>query len=172
MKYLTEEGLGIFLNVLYPDEFWIHNKSLNKKYKFRPDYVSEKNKIIVEFNGYRHYNNSRVIIHDEQKYKIEKDLGYEIIVIPYFVQLEEKTIKLLFKKDFKYELQYPHGFIDKKALLPCDFCYLGIQRFLNDLIYFDIIKKDIIISLKNKVLEKNNEKLVIPLIADFIKLLK
>lgn len=172
MKYLTERSLGDFLNVLYPDALWVHNKSLNNQYKFRPDYVSEKNKIIIEFNGYRHYNESKAILSDYQKYNISKDLGYDVIVIPYFVQLETKTIKLLFKKDFKYELQYPHGFIDKKALLPCDFCYLGIQRFLNDIEYFNIIKEDIIKSLKDKILEKGNEELVIPQVSDFKNLLK
>lgn len=161
MNYLTEIELGKILNNIYNEEF-IHDKCIDNFHKFRPDYRSEKQKIIVEFNGYRHYSSSTVIMNDYKKYKILEDLGYKVIIIPYFVQISTLIIKQLFNIEYKYIQQYLHGFIDDKALLPADFCYLGIQRFEKDLIDFNIISNDIILSIKNKILQSNNRYIVLP----------
>jgi len=161
-EYLTQERLEEFLNQLYPDGEWLFNKAVSKTIKSRPDYRSDIYKIIVEFNGFRHYNSSEVIIKDISKYENYKLSGYSVIEIPYFVQLSTTVIKLLFDKDIDYKQTYQHGFIDDKALLPCDFCQLGTQRFEQDLIKFDVICKDILDSLLEKVKQKGNKYLVLP----------
>lgn len=152
--YLTETTLGPTLKDLFNEDF-IHNKKFGN---FRPDYRSDSLKLIVEFDGYRHYSSSSNIVKDYQKDREFKNLGYKIVRIPYFVQLDSKIIKLLFDLNKEINNVYPHGFIDSKALLPADFCELGVNRFEDDLnITFKVIKNDITSSLKDKIktLDKN-----------------
>lgn len=161
-SYLTESKLKLFLEGVYNNNV-IHNKTVpNNKLKTRPDFRIDEHNIIVEFDGYRHYSNSRRIVQDNRNDIIYKSLGYNVIRIPYFVQLDKSIIKLLFDKDLYYEQVYKHGFIDSKAMLPSDFCELGIHRFKSDLIKFSIIKDDIIKSLQAKIEEFNNIDLVLP----------
>lgn len=146
--YLTEEKLIIFL-YKYIDKDGIHNKQF-MKYKFRPDFVSHKHKLVVEFDGYLHYTKSKTILDDYRKDDIIAKEGYSITRIPYFVQLDKAVIQNNFNKfitdPFDY-IQYPHGFIDDKAVLPADFCTLGIKKFKDDLSKFSYIKGEIIKSL-------------------------
>ena len=159
--YLTEENL-----VEFTKEFVSQDLILDKQfkpYKFRPDVLIQKQKIILEFDGYLHYTQPNIILKDYEKNNILKNLGYKIIRIPYFVQLDEKTIKYIFPDLLVYRIsEYPHGFIDKKAILPAAFCELGIKRFIDDLEKFNFIKNDIIESLENKIKELGNILLVYP----------
>jgi hypothetical protein len=152
-KYLTEKSLIQFL-LEKVDSSGICNKAL-KPYKFRPDYVSTQHMIIVEFDGYLHYTKSKTILDDSNKDKIFSHLGYKIIRIPYFVQLDKRVMHKLFGDfvldSFDY-VDYPHGFIDSKAVLPADFCSLGVQRFKSDLERFDFIRDEILKSLYIKPL--------------------
>lgn len=162
-EYLTEKSLGVFLKQLYPKHQFINNKVVPKSgLKNRPDFRNEKLKLIVEFDGYRHYSFAKSILIDREKDKTYSQLGYKIVRIPYFVQLSTGIIKLLFDKKLKIGQNYPHGFIDRKAMLPADFCELGIERFKKDLIFFSIIKDDIKLSLENKIKELGNKDLVLP----------
>ena len=38
---------------------------------------------------------------------------------------------MIFDKDMDYPQDYSHGFIDKAAKLPCDFCERGVGKFKN-----------------------------------------
>ena len=89
-------------------------------------------------------------------------MGYTIIRIPYFVQLSTIVIKELFHKTYSMTQEYPHGFISEKALLPSDFCEMGIGRFINDLNRFSYIQRDIIKSLVDRVDEADQILLVLP----------
>ncbi len=167
MEYLTESKLDSILKIIYPNSNIIHNKAF-PNYKFRPDYRIENEKIIIEFDGYLHYTQSKVIINDYYKNQILFQNNYKIIRIPYFIQLSQEIILKLFQKNINFIQEYPHGFIDKKACLPSDFCYLGIKRFEEDLNYFNICYNDIIKSLKNKIIENKNINLVLPEILHFL----
>lgn len=58
---------------------------------------------------------------------------------------------------------YPHGFIDSKAVLPADFCELGIERFVLDCLNFpDAVSNKIGESINIKAKELGNIKKVIP----------
>lgn len=161
--YLTEEKLGNFLNLLYPGIIFIHNKVVPKSsIKNRPDYRSDDLNIIVEFDGYRHYSLSSTIINDKIKDLVYTSLGYKVIRIPYFIQLSEKVIFELFEKNFEWKQKYPHGFICNKALLPSDFCELGIERFKQDLNRFDFTRQEIQNSIKAKIKELGEIELVLP----------
>ena len=163
VTYLTEENLIDYLAVIFPNVEWIHNKTF-PGYKFRPDYRNDGLKIVVEFDGYQHYTQVKNIIKDQEKDIIYTETGYKIIRIPYFVQIETRTIAGLFDKTIERELSYPHGFIANNStlVLPADFCELGVDRFISDLEKFHYIKDDIVKSLKDKVDLLGDKRLVVP----------
>lgn len=153
MSYLTEKKLFDYLKIIYPKvDDWIHNKTVvNSGSKFRPDYLSDSLKIIVEFNGYSHYTNSKRIMMDEQKKQLFTELGYKYIEIPYFVQMSKDMIKHYFNKSIKIKQIYPHGFIDLKVITPSDFCSLGALRFHKECFKLnEKISKEILNSLRMK----------------------
>jgi hypothetical protein len=144
-EYLTEFKLGNILKMIYPNNKFINNKQVPESgVRFRPDYRCDELMLIVEFDGYQHYTQYKNIIRDNEKDEIYENMGYTIIRIPYFVQIDSKTISHLFGVNLEYNIEYPHGFIDHKVIYPCDFCYEGLKRFKRDLIKFEYIKDDII----------------------------
>lgn len=162
--YLTESNLGKILKDIVPDLEFVHDKAVPdaKNKRRRPDYRCDSEKLIIEFDGDTHYCKAQRIITDAEKDEDYSALGYRIFRIPYFVQMTEQVIKNIFGKDMVFEQVYPNGFIDPKAILPADFCELGISQFLKDLKTFDYYKDEIIESLKNKVKEKGNINHVLP----------
>lgn len=147
-EYLTEELLGIFLSEIFPGEEIIHNRKI-QELNFRPDYFIPGRKLIVEFDGFFHYTDNRVISKDMDNFIKSYDNGYEIIRIPYFVQLSRSNIIIYFDdilegseieilNDFN---SYPDGFIDKKVVLPGKFSSLGLRNYEeltnSTLVYFD-----------------------------------
>ena len=150
-NYLTEDSLYELLTHLYTDFEIIRNKIVpNSNIKNRPDFRIESKKLIIEFDGYRHYTMPNVILTDINKDKVYSSIGYTVIRIPYFIQMTFELQKLLFDTVCNVETSYPHGFIDDAALLPAAYCELGIIRFKNDLEKFKLVYADIINSLKYK----------------------
>ncbi|AVT59756.1 MULTISPECIES: DUF559 domain-containing protein [Pectobacterium] len=162
--YLTEQNLGVFLKEIAPELQFIHDKAVpgacNKRR--RPDYRCDSQKLIIEFDGDAHYCKAQRVIIDKEKDLDYMGLGYTIFRIPYFIQLTEEMIGGIFRKNITFTQRYPHGFIDSKAVLPADFCELGIKRFLDDLERFSEYRNDVINSLRSKIKEKENIDLVIP----------
>lgn len=150
-NYLTEDRLYEALKIIFKIDFirdrQVPDSGINK----RPDFRNDELKLIVEFDGERHYTNNKIQKSDMLKAKRYSDMGYKVIRLPYFVQLSSSIIKLLFDIDIDWEQQYPHGFIDEKAMLPVDYNYFGIYRFKGDLNKFEIIKSDVIQSLESKI---------------------
>ena len=162
--FLHQNNLYEYLRIIFPNtNDWIIDKCL-PGYRFRPDYRSEQLKLIVEFDGYRHYTVSKQVKADQQRNELYYSLGYKVVRIPMFVQLTTPIIKLLFDVDVQVEQVYPHGFISDAGtlILPADFCYIGIQRFLEDLITFKIIRQDIIDSLLVKIRKLEDIDIVVP----------
>ena len=89
-------------------------------------------------------------------------MGYRIVRIPYFIQMTQELLHILFQQEFSYQQCYPHGFIDDNAVLPANFCELGIMQFHADLGRFDIYRLDIISSLRKKITIKKEINLVLP----------
>jgi hypothetical protein len=127
--YLTEENLGPKLEEIFKVEF-IHNKNFNG---YRPDYRNDTLKLIVEFDGPRHFTESARIVKDYQNDLLSKKSHYRVVRIPYFVQLETRTIKHYFNQNYTLPQTFPHGFINDKIVLPADFCELGNYRY-NDIL--------------------------------------
>ena len=158
-NYLTEDSLEEFLKQIYPNKEIIRNKIVpNSNLKSRLDFRIEEEKLIVEFDGYRHYNSYETQLRDEIKYHHYTYMGYKVIRIPYFIQLSIEVILKLFDIHLPdFEQKYPHGFIDKKALTPLDFNYKGLLKFRDDLIIFEKeITEDILYSLVNTPEKRGN----------------
>ena len=120
------------------------------KINLRPDFRCEELKLIIEFDGYRHYSNSSVIINDMIKRNCYHMIGYKIVRIPYFVQLNKAAVIHFFgdQVESNTETDYPSGFWDDSCMLPCDYCEMGIRRFVKEMNeIYPIIKLDITYSL-------------------------
>lgn len=140
-KYnIGRTGLEEYLEVIFPEvKDWIHDKTTGiyldgKKFKGRPDYRSEKLKMIVEFDGLPHYKNPDVIINDEIKNTIYEEAGYKVIRIPYFIQLSNDVVEKLFGVKIKAELfdeKIPSLRLNSRNT-PAYLCPMGIRRMAID----------------------------------------
>lgn len=164
-EYLTEKLLRDFVLQRFSGNI-IFDKCYFKQSKSRQDVVIEDFKLVIEFNGASHYTNADRIIRDKEKEDLCKVNGFYLIEIPYFIQLDSNIVTMLFS-DYISDLSgfniYPHGFIDKKARLPADFCTLGLIRFYRDLEKFKIVLPDIVKSMNDKASQYKNIYSVYPL---------
>lgn len=164
-RYLDETSLGRFLRERLDAEILSNARVPTIARLFRPDYRSERHKLIVEFDGDQHYRSAKHVIEDKKRDQILTDAGYSVIRVPYFVQMTEPVIGLLFgdriadRERFK---EFPHGFISDAVVFPADFCELGVARFLTDLDRFAPIRADIIASLEQAAAARGDWRLVYP----------
>jgi|SRR5271165_3646990 len=132
-SYLDESSLGRFLRERLDPETISNAHVPTITRRFRPDYRSEKHRLIVEFDGDQHYRSAKHVIEDKERDRILSDAGYRVIRIPYFVQMTEPVIGGLFgncianRAPFK---DFRHGFVADTVVFPADFCELGVARFL------------------------------------------
>ncbi len=106
---LHRTGLEDYLKVIFPKiDDWIHDKALGivngTNYRCRPDYRSEELKLIIEFDGLQHYTKPNIIENDLKTTELYKGFGYEVVRIPYFIQLSNKAVKTLFNVVVSEEL--------------------------------------------------------------------
>lgn len=167
--WLNEEKLGKALELIFPNETFIHDKIVpDSGIRKRPDFRCERLKLIVEFDGSQHYTDVKWCYDDKEKDATYTHMGYKIVRIPYFVQLSSKVIEHLFGVKMEWHQVFPYGFIvDKNEVLPSDFCSLGYEHFLHDLKVFDYIKADILASLKWKLAKYQGDwNRILPLYVD------
>lgn len=164
-EYLTEKNLGLILDEICPNNDFIHDKSVegSKNKRRRPDYQSKERMLIIEFDGDSHYCKAQRIKSDVEKDNDYISLGYRIFRIPYFIQITSPVLKAMLDENIEFKQRYPNGFIDPKAILPADYCELGIDLFKKDLERFEYHANEIIESLKKKITEKRDSELVVPL---------
>lgn len=99
----------------------IHNKQIIKNgYKFRPDYKFDFNNktFIVEFNGYQHFTDPKVMYKDYLKRIIFNTDNHILVEIPYFIQINKDTFEYFFKVKAVGNIPdntFPHGFIHPKS---------------------------------------------------------
>lgn len=164
MKYLTEGSLGDYLAIIYPNVDFFRDRMVPESgLRNRPDYRSEQLKLIVEFDGWRHYSSAENVLTDDTKDRVYSTMGYNVVRIPYFVQMSAAVVFELFGVKTDIEQTYPHGFIDPQALLPADYCQMGIDKFLIDIHdKFKFISVDIIKSIRTKIEQLGDKRLVLP----------
>lgn len=153
---LPRTGLNEYLDVIFPNvKDWVHDKPLGKingkTYKIRPDYKSEKLKLIVEFDGAPHYQKPHVIQKDKYNTKIYESLGYKVVRIPYFIQLSKSAVKIFFNVDIKEDLfdENIPSLGENNKLNPGYLCPLGLKRMSQEFIKFPKQYEVNINSLKN-----------------------
>ena len=135
---ICRTGLDEYLEIIYPDYKWIHDKALGVidgvNYRMKPDYRCEEHKIIVEFDGLVHYSSPEQIMRDYKNTEIYGRLGYKVIRIPYFIQLTNKNVEKLFGVKVYMDL-FPVGVpslnIEMKST-PAYLCIDGIKRMAED----------------------------------------
>lgn len=153
-NYILEDDIGNFLPIIYKKATIIHNKQFEDT-KFRPDYVIKEEKLIVEYDGPRHFTLAKTVLDDDRKDIVYQQYNYRIIRIPYFIQLHSNTIKHFFNVELAPYNSFPHGFISDKVILPGDFCLYGLNKYslLLDRLSKDCpeVVNDINLSLNDKV---------------------
>lgn len=98
--------MGDYLKVIFPEvDDWIHDSVvpnlLNEdgtKCTKRPDFRSEQLKTIIEIDDPEHYKFPNKIDKDKEKDEIFSKAGYKIVRIPYFIQLSNNAVKVLFDR--------------------------------------------------------------------------
>ena len=142
---IVRTGLDVYLKIIFPEiDDWIHDQIVpdlmynGKKSRIRPDYRSEKLKMIVEFDGILHYKKVEEIINDERKNKIYEDNGYKVVRIPYFIQMTNEVAYQLFGVKVKEPLFNPNipSLGIEGECLPAFLCPLGVTRMAKDFIKF------------------------------------
>ena len=138
---LCRTGLDEYLNVIFPNiNDWVHDKQIPKELcngvitRRRPDYRSEKLKLIIEFDGLQHYINPDVILNDKIGTELYQTLGYKVVRIPYFIQLTNKVVKTLFGVETKIELFNENiaSLRSSNRNTPAYLCIAGIERMKNE----------------------------------------
>lgn len=148
--YLTEQKLvSVFEQISHDVETQFQVK--NYRYKWDLRYKN----FLVEFDGSFHYEKVKTLLSDSRKDQVARNHGFEIVRIPYWLQLTPETFSYFFNESCQVRTQYSHGFIDKNASLPANFCGLGIQRFQKELEnlrkHQQDVFRDIVDSLNKKI---------------------
>ena len=140
---LVRTGLDKYLSVIFPDTHdWLHDKAFGEhngvKYKIRPDYRSDSLKLIVEFDGLPHYKNPDTIQKDSANQMIYEKCGYNVVRIPYFIQLSNDVVEQLFGVKVQEPLFddfYPSlGITGRHS--PAYLCPAGIRRMAEEFMKF------------------------------------
>ena len=121
-------------------EYRINEKGLRRKaYDFYIK-IGSRN-ILIEYDGKQHYIETKQEATDACWTKVAQSRGFEVVRIPYFLQLDTKLINLLFnvKLNSKVSHTFPQGFIvngknnpwNYKSALPCDYNKIGFKDYNN-----------------------------------------
>lgn len=159
------------LRKLYPSINWLVGKGLVTQNgesaskivgkQIMPDFQSTELKMIIEIDGDRtnkpggHFTSKEKAEDDIRRKKIFESLGYKVIAIPPYIQLDASMIKHYFGinyEDILYPAATEHGFSHPEISLPTSFCKLGLDRFLNDMTTFPVtVKQKILDTLRKRV---------------------
>jgi len=135
-------GLDEYLEVIFPGSEWIHDTPFGihggENYRIRPDYRCEKLKLIVEFDGVQHYQKPDVIRKDKDNQKIYEKFGYHVVRIPYFIQMTNDAVKVLFGIEVSQPL-FPDNIPSmgpKGQNTPAYCCPAGVRRMAEEFLKY------------------------------------
>lgn len=137
--HLTEKKLGEFLEKVYPKGTWIKDKFCKESGTlYRPDFRNDHYMLAVEYDGPGHYTSAKRAIDDVNKHEAFTKIGYTVITIPYFLQIDDTIFHGVFEnngaKRNEYKMSdFPQGFIEDKCVLPADYCSCGLLRFSSEI---------------------------------------
>jgi len=139
--YLTESKLGKVLHKLFPNDDITPQFCFNDYKRLKFDYAIPSRRIVIEFDGPYHFTKPNK--GDTLKQLIcESEKGWEIIRIPYFIQLTPQWVEHLFNVDTysRYKCDFKTGFVSQDVVLPSEFCSHGLKlmmEYVEDLYYYD-----------------------------------
>lgn len=119
---------SMFNNVDFQKKHKIDNKVM------KPD-ITINDKIVVEFQGNKHFTISTTVYNDKLKKSIFENHNFIFVEIPYFVQLTSKVMNYYFGVDSDFSDSFPHGFVYPDLNYPGDFCLSGLRK------YFSFLRK-------------------------------
>lgn len=136
---ICRTGLEEYLKVIFPEiDDWVHDRPIGGEIKElkrkRPDYRSDQLRMIIEFDSLPHYQNPDQIQLDKERTELYQKYGYKVVRIPYFIQLTQETVKILFNRNISIKLfpdTVPSLTIHSKAT-PAFLCPLGIIRMAKE----------------------------------------
>ena len=131
--YLTQKKLAGALSEIVGKD-WIGNelKLPNSRRRWDMAYRRGEHTTVVEYDGDAHYRDPLKIKVDNEKDAVATSLGFTVVRIPYWIQLDTETLSHYFGLNAEVNQDFPHGFITTK-LFPGSYCEMGITRFQNDL---------------------------------------
>lgn len=162
--YLTQDKLTQLLSTMFEIKTEVPIEGTRFKSDIQFTYNGEK--YAVEFDGDSHYCDIKVMERDIRKDKHLFGKGFNIVRIPYWIQLDDTTFRMLFRFDSPTPIErtYQHGFIDNKAKTPAYFCVNGLQKFLEMMDYmaekYTGVFEEIIDSLNENKLNGNINNLI------------
>ena len=117
--------------------------------------------VVVECDGDQRYRNTLKIKPDDEKDAVAKELGFKVVRVPYWVQLDATTLKHWFGIDAVVEQDFPHGFIVTK-IFPASFCAMGIARFERELAVLpEAVRAAVLTSLRDRA-DEHGVEFVVP----------
>lgn len=133
----------------------------NRGGSLQPDFLSTELALIVEVDGDSnvkyggHFASTKQAKKDIERTKYFHDIGYKVICIPPYIQLDEVMIDYYFGIKYTEKL-YPaaseHGFAHPLISLPASFCKLGVDRFNRDMEAIpQCVRDKIIQTLKDRI---------------------
>lgn len=154
---LFRTGLPVYLKKIFPFiDDWVHDEIIPYSgRRLRPDYRSEKLKLIVEFDGLQHYQQPDTIQKDKENKEFYEKLGYKVVRILYFIQLSKSAVKTLFDIEIDFELfdERISSLGIKGRNTPAFLCGAGIKRMAEEFkLFSDQYKTNL-----NFLLQENDE---------------
>jgi hypothetical protein len=150
-SYLTESKLVAALEQLVGDN-WAGGQVIlpGSRRRFDMAFRANETTLLVEYDGDDHYRDSLKIKADRQKDALAVANGMRLVRVPYWVQLDNVTVRHWFGLEADIEQSFPHGFITTK-LFPASFCELGIARFQRELALLPAaVREAVIASLRDR----------------------
>ena len=117
-------------------------------------------RVVVEYDGDEHYRNTLKIKADAEKDAAAQQHGFQVVRVPYWVQLDTMMLRHWFGIDAEIQQDFRHGFIVTK-LFPASFCAMGIARFQRELAALPVVVCAAVIkSLRDRAQEHGVEYVV------------
>jgi len=131
------------------------------RYKWDAAYKVGRKLVLVDYDGDEHYRNALRLKYDALKDREAKAGGHKVVRFPYWVQLDDVTLRHHFALRGHIDQSFAHGFITTQYF-PASYCELGIERFRRELKSLPgPVKGAVIASLKEKA-RKHGTRYVVP----------
>ena len=150
---MLERNLIGVLQIFYPNAIWETQKRFaydpdNKRKFYQVDVISVGHKIVWEYDGPNHFNDTWKFQRDIDRDIYFNNLGYKVKRWPYFCQLTRDIAKNFFGKDFSEEkylsaISYIYGVESENEILapgwhktkftPGSWIEKGVDRLISDL---------------------------------------